>query len=231
MAGDGRKAVETIPTLLVGLLALAFVILGCVMAFQPTTLTSTAPCPAVAAADSGMAAGSQTPPAPSVCTTTTQAHNEATVRMLFGLSAALLGDRLTHIKMPGLELTASPPITERDVQKALLNVDLDATPSALVADEASAARETDLPVATLTTSLGGKTVLVFDDIPDVPHPYLTAWKDKLPRSLRPMQDFLFAARRNEPGEHPWLIVTKAGARWRIAHEGGAYTASELPPQA
>jgi hypothetical protein len=236
MAGDGRKAVETIPTLLVGLLALAFVILGCVMAFQPTTLTSTAPCPAVAAADSGMAAGSQTPPAPSVCTTTTQAHNEATVRMLFGLSAALglavlLGDRLTHIKMPGLELTASPPITERDVQKALLNVDLDATPSALVADEASAARETDLPVATLTTSLGGKTVLVFDDISDVPHPYLTAWKDKLPRSLRPMQDFLFAARRNEPGEHPWLIVTKAGARWRIAHEGGAYTASELPPQA
>jgi hypothetical protein len=71
-----------------------------------------------------------------------------------------------------------------------------------VADEASAARETDLPVATLTTSLGGKTVLVFDDISDVPHPYLTAWKDKLPRSLRPMQDFLFAARRNEPGEHP-----------------------------
>ncbi len=230
MAGDGRKAVETIPTLLVGLLALAFVILGCVMAFQPTTLTSTAPCPAVTDA------GSQTPSAPSVCTTTTQAHNEATVRMLFGLSAALglavlLGDRLTHIKMPGLELTASPPITERDVQKALLNVDLDATPSALVADEASAARETDLPVATLTTSLGGKTVSVFDDISDVPHPYLTEWKRKLPPTTRAGHVFLFAARRNEPGERPWLIVTKAGARWRIAHEGGAYTASELPPQA
>jgi hypothetical protein len=187
MAGDGRKAVETIPTLLVVALAACFFWLGRSMALSPTTLTSTAPCPAVTDA------GSQTPSAPSVCTTTTQAHNEATVRMLFGLSAALglavlLGDRLTHIKMPGLELTASPPITERDVQKALLNVDLDATPSALVADEASAARETDLPVATLTTSLGGKTVSVFDDISDVPHPYLTEWKDGSFRGATPRED-------------------------------------------
>lgn len=229
MADRVRKAVETIPTLLVGLLALAFVILGCVMALSPTTHTSTAPCPAVADA------GSRTPPAPTVCTTTTQAHNEATVRMLFGLSAALglavlLGDRLTNVKVPGLELTASPPITERDVQKALLNVDLDAKPSARTADEASAARETDLPVATLTTSLGGKTVSVFDDISDVPHPYLTEWKRKLPPTTRAGQVFRFAARRNEPGEHPWLIVTKDGARWRIEHQGGAYTGTLLPTQ-